>query len=137
MSGWNTGRSSGLIGPGSTIDACLTSPIGFSRSARIEAELGVPVAAVDQLVAAVGLRQHRRHEAAGHGVGVLAHLAGVDVEAVDVVDAAVAVRGEVDALAVAREDGVDVVGLVALHAAALAGSEVDREELSVVRRSPS
>ncbi len=44
----------------------------------------------------------------------------------------VAIGGEVDALAVAREDRVDVVRLAALHAPPLAGGEVDREELGVV-----
>ena len=98
----------------------------------VDVERHLPVAGVDQVLLAVARPERRRHESAAHHVGVLALLAGGQVEAVDVLGAAAAVGGVVDALAVRRVDRVVLVGVAGGHRDAQAGLvEVDAEDLAV------
>ncbi len=97
----------------------------------VEVEAALPVGGVDQLLGAVGPRQHRRLRAAGDRVGVAGDAARRELQAVDVVGAR-AVRGEVDPLAVGRVDGVGLVGLALGELEALARVvAVDPEQLGV------
>ncbi len=66
---------------------------------HVEVEALPPVAAVDHPLRTLGFPQHGGHESAGDHVGVLAQLAGGQLEAEDVFRTA-AVRGEVEPLAV-------------------------------------
>src|ERR1044072_1880322 len=97
--------------------------------AAVEVEAALPVADVDEGTGAVDALHHLRHEAAGDGVGVLAHLPGGEIERVDILGA-VAIGSDEQRVAVLGERGVDVV-LVAAGELAAGGRvlQLDAEEL--------